>query len=108
MWRSVILLLLVLQSALAFTTLGRICDEETLDMQCLPGEKINVIDVNGWVGGCDGTQPSTPCKSSTLLSAVTSRCEGKSKCSVTATDDVFGDSCAGTNRALEVKYMCSE
>ena len=34
------------------------------------------------------------------------RCEDKPSCSIKAVDGIFGDTCSGTDKYLEVTYKC--
>uniref|UniRef100_A0A8C6SIJ7 SUEL-type lectin domain-containing protein n=1 Tax=Neogobius melanostomus TaxID=47308 RepID=A0A8C6SIJ7_9GOBI len=46
------------------------------------------------------------CAASTTNDHVAQMCNGKSHCSVTASNSVFGDPCGGTYKYLQVSYSC--
>ncbi|XP_078677821.1 uncharacterized protein LOC144914140 [Branchiostoma floridae x Branchiostoma belcheri] len=50
---------------------------------------------------------TTRCRSPNGLTQVRTLCQGKSSCSVRASDSVFGDPCPGSSKYLAVKYACT-
>ena len=46
------------------------------------------------------------CHADTSMSILTRMCNGKSFCSVQASNDIFGDPCARTIKYLEVHWSC--
>ncbi|XP_073730925.1 L-rhamnose-binding lectin CSL3-like [Misgurnus anguillicaudatus] len=46
------------------------------------------------------------CTQNLTLSVLTTQCNGKQDCSITATNTVFGDPCVGTYKYLDVSYTC--
>uniref|UniRef100_A0A8C6SHJ5 SUEL-type lectin domain-containing protein n=1 Tax=Neogobius melanostomus TaxID=47308 RepID=A0A8C6SHJ5_9GOBI len=92
------------------------CEGQTADLSCDSGKVIRIHRAD--YGRSDRTtcsqgRPSeqlqnmnctyfqiTKCKTSKL------RCNGKSRCSVTASNSVFGDPCGGTYKYLQVSYTC--
>ncbi|XP_061195329.1 L-rhamnose-binding lectin ELEL-1-like [Saccostrea echinata] len=51
---------------------------------------------------------STRCRSRKSLFVVKRLCNGKSRCSIKASNSVFGDPCKGTYKYLRVKYYCKK
>ncbi|XP_078616247.1 L-rhamnose-binding lectin ELEL-1-like [Branchiostoma floridae x Branchiostoma japonicum] len=49
---------------------------------------------------------SINCRSPNSLARVRHSCQGKTNCSVEASNSVFGDPCHGTSKYLEVEYNC--
>uniref|UniRef100_A0A8C6M8H9 SUEL-type lectin domain-containing protein n=1 Tax=Nothobranchius furzeri TaxID=105023 RepID=A0A8C6M8H9_NOTFU len=43
---------------------------------------------------------------STISDIVASNCNGENSCSITASNEVFGDPCVGTFKYLDVIYRC--
>ncbi|XP_070401040.1 L-rhamnose-binding lectin SML-like [Nothobranchius furzeri] len=89
-----------------------ICEHSTVQLTCAPGFAIYVRSAD--YGRHDkttcsaGRPPSqlqdTSC--STLSDIVASNCNGENSCSVTASNEVFGDPCFGTFKYLDVTYRC--
>ncbi|XP_077978220.1 uncharacterized protein LOC144433736 [Glandiceps talaboti] len=87
------------------------CEHDELKIKCESGI-ISVVQAN--YGRTDpNVCPSrnmitTDCYSDTSLEIMRSLCDGQKKCHVKAKNKVFGESCAGTFKYLEAKYMCVE
>ncbi|TKS77257.1 L-rhamnose-binding lectin SML [Collichthys lucidus] len=82
---------------------------------CLPANVGQIIHVYGADYGrrdqttCSYKQPpsqiqNTDCSNPTNI--VSDSCNGENSCTVKASNSVFGESCAGTLKYLEVAYMC--
>ncbi|NP_001315125.1 Gal_Lectin domain-containing protein precursor [Danio rerio] len=90
-----------------------ICEDERGLLRCGNG-RIKVIAAN--YGRTDGTtclrrppfrrRLNTNCYSQNTLDLVSQRCDGRRRCSLTATNDVFSDPCAGTRKYLKITYYC--
>ncbi|XP_066500014.1 rhamnose-binding lectin-like [Hoplias malabaricus] len=89
------------------------CEGKTARLSCGTGV-LRIWDAN--YGRTDTTtcaagKPSsqvsnTNCFASSSLSVVKNRCEGKKKCTVPATNDMFPEPCVGTYKYLTVVYVC--
>eukprot|EP00058_Branchiostoma_floridae_P014957 XP_002600445.1 hypothetical protein BRAFLDRAFT_109205 [Branchiostoma floridae] len=90
-------------------TTRRACEDQTLSLSCRRGLTIKVsyaLYGRTQHGFCGRKVRTTNCRSSSSLSAVKHRCQGRRTCRVAASNDVFGDPCWGTNKYLEVTYTC--
>ena len=97
-------------SKIFFSGAVRACEGKSLDLSCGSGKHIDVVSANyGRLGTtyCQHSAMSnTNCRSSNSLSVVRARCQGRSSCSVPATNSVFGDPCYGTHKYMEVYFSC--
>ena len=87
---------------------SRACERSTLTIKCNSGT-ISVVSANyGRLSTkfCPGSS-RTNCRAKTSLDVVQKNCQGKSSCSVRASNDVFGDPCVGVQKYLEVEYKCN-
>lgn len=84
------------------------CEVSNLSIACEPGETIIILDANyGRTSSAKcGSSQNTKCKSPNSFQIVSLKCTGEEKCTVSATNNVFGDPCDGTPKYLEVKYVC--
>ena len=102
--------LILLFFAVRAPIVARTCEWKTLSMNCGSGRRMTVLSANyGRLGRthCQHSAMSnTNCRSSNSLNVVKARCQGRSSCSVPATNSVFGDPCVGTYKYLEVTYLC--
>lgn len=88
------------------------CEDRQLVMDCDYGSKINLIRAN--YGRFSITQCneqgqldlSTDCMSPITFRIMRERCQDKQKCSVNATNLIFGDKCPKTRKYLEVHFQC--
>uniref|UniRef100_A0A8C6WGW4 SUEL-type lectin domain-containing protein n=1 Tax=Neogobius melanostomus TaxID=47308 RepID=A0A8C6WGW4_9GOBI len=90
------------------------CEGQTADLSCDSGKVIRIHRAD--YGRSDRTtcsqgRPSEQlqnvnCAASTTNDHVAQMCNGKSHCSVTASNSVFGDPCGGTYKYLQVSYSC--
>ncbi|XP_066284939.1 uncharacterized protein [Branchiostoma lanceolatum] len=91
--------------------LVRVCEHQTLTIRCPAGRQINIVSAlygRTSRGYCsNGPIRTTSCRSSNSLARVRTSCQGKSSCSVRASNSVFGDPCVGTFKYLEVRYACT-
>ena len=100
---------------LSGSSIATACEGKELTLNCGPGQKIDVVSANygrqnnnicvkdvasKYLGNTD-------CGSSNSLAVVQRKCQGSRSCSLAATNTVFGDSCNGTYKYLEVNYACS-
>lgn len=85
-----------------------VCEVSNLSIACEPGETIIILDANyGRTSSARcGSSQNTKCKSPNSFEIVSLKCTGEEKCTVSATNNVFGDPCDGTPKYLEVKYVC--
>ncbi|XP_078671138.1 uncharacterized protein LOC144911186 [Branchiostoma floridae x Branchiostoma belcheri] len=90
--------------------LRRVCEHQTLTISCPAGRQINIVyALYGRTsrGFCPSSQiRTTNCRSPNSLVWVRGSCQGRSSCSVRASNSVFGDPCVGTFKYLEVSYTC--
>ncbi|XP_034017133.1 L-rhamnose-binding lectin CSL3-like [Thalassophryne amazonica] len=52
--------------------------------------------------------PNTKCRDGNTLKVMAARCDGKHKCSVRATNQIFSNHCPGTHKYLQFSYICVE
>ncbi|XP_066288315.1 uncharacterized protein [Branchiostoma lanceolatum] len=91
--------------------LRRVCERRTLSVQCPVGTRINILSaMYGRTSGqfCGNQIYTTNCRSTNSGARVRSSCQGRSSCTVAASNGVFGDPCHGTNKYLEVVFTCIE
>ncbi|KAI8500616.1 hypothetical protein Bbelb_214340 [Branchiostoma belcheri] len=79
---------------------GKVGEDEVLKMACPGAERIRVE------AAMYGVRPD--CRSGNSLRRVRNICQGRSACSVPASNAVFGDPCVLTYKYLEVEYTCTE
>ncbi|XP_029975050.1 uncharacterized protein LOC115408432 isoform X2 [Salarias fasciatus] len=88
------------------------CEGSVAQFQCEPGQVISILKANyGRLdeNTCAAGRPKAQTrnvKCSNPANEVSQLCQGKSSCSVGASNSVFGDPCGGTYKYLEVDYMC--
>ncbi|CAH3193051.1 unnamed protein product [Porites evermanni] len=73
--------------------------------------KINILSANyGRLTGAQvcgwGPIKTTYCKANGALAKVQAHCQGRSHCTLRATNSEFGDPCPNTYKYLEVRYVC--
>lgn len=58
----------------------------------------------------DGRAPirTTNCVSRNSIALVNDKCQNRQRCSIQASNNVFGDPCDGTLKYLEVSYECTQ
>lgn len=87
-----------------------VCEHAEMAINCAEGETIQIQSAGygRWnYSTCDNSAMSTAsCSASGALNTVKGLCDGKSSCSVKASNSVFGDPCYGTYKYLEVQYKC--
>ncbi|XP_054593938.2 L-rhamnose-binding lectin SML-like [Nothobranchius furzeri] len=89
-----------------------LCEHSTVELTCAPGFVISILSADygrhDTVTCSAGRPPSqlqdTSC--STISDIVASNCNGENSCSITASNEVFGDPCVGTFKYLDVIYRC--
>ncbi|XP_073731550.1 L-rhamnose-binding lectin CSL3-like [Misgurnus anguillicaudatus] len=89
------------------------CESDTANLQCDQGH-IKVLSANyGRTNSatCSSGKPANQisniqCTQDSSLSVLTSRCDGKQNCYISASNSVFGDPCVGTYKYLDVSYIC--
>ncbi|KAK3094048.1 hypothetical protein FSP39_023444 [Pinctada imbricata] len=91
-----------------------ICEHYSHSLTCPDDKKLEIVSANygRTAPSSGGTCPTsldmdTNCRAPTSSSIVQSQCEGKSTCSLRASNDVYGDPCVGTYKYLRVVYKCS-
>ena len=82
------------------------CEHDSHTLNCA-GMQINILSANygrftgaqvcGW-----GPIHTTNCKANGALAKVKAHCQGRSSCTLRATNSEFGDPCYGTYKYLEV------
>ncbi|XP_078594423.1 uncharacterized protein LOC144872241 isoform X1 [Branchiostoma floridae x Branchiostoma japonicum] len=86
------------------------CEHQTVTLRCSTGQRINIVTAlygRKTRAFCpSGPIRTTNCGSSNSLARVRTSCQGKSSCSVAASNSVFGDPCVGTFKYLSVRYTC--
>ncbi|XP_073982775.1 rhamnose-binding lectin-like isoform X3 [Rhodnius prolixus] len=87
------------------------CEHDKLTISCNDGYYIRIV--NALYGRKQqstcfraGLVSNTNCAAGSALTVVQSRCDNLSKCTVDASNEVFGDPCFGTFKYLEVEYEC--
>lgn len=88
------------------------CEDSVAHLQCDEGQVIKIYATN--YGRRDQTtcsfeRPAAQVQNVACTSPATQvadLCNGKSSCSVVASNSVFGDPCVGTYKYLEVVYFC--
>ncbi|XP_071480870.1 L-rhamnose-binding lectin CSL3-like [Diadema antillarum] len=91
----------------------RSCEHESLSLKCPKnGEVIYICDAlygrqtKDICPRSDGLL--TTCAATTSVARVRDRCHAKAKCSVDASNQVFGDPCMGTFKYLQIEYVCAK
>ncbi|XP_078597664.1 uncharacterized protein LOC144873843, partial [Branchiostoma floridae x Branchiostoma japonicum] len=88
----------------------RVCENQRLSISCPAGQQINIVSaLYGRTSRAFCPSRSirtTNCRSPNSLARVRTSCQGKSTCSVAASNSVFGDPCVGTFKYLEVRSTC--
>jgi hypothetical protein len=94
------------------TTTTGTCSQATegssVSLSCPSGRVIGSIQFASY-GTPNGSCPSfstSSCHASSSKSKVEASCLNRQSCSVSATNGVFGDPCAGTRKKLAVAYSC--
>lgn len=88
----------------------RVCEGGHLSINC--GSKVTNIKSASYgrtrKGVCAprGYDSNTFCYSASSMRVTLHRCQGQHRCTVHATNSVFGDPCVGTAKYLEVSYNC--
>ena len=86
------------------------CEGHSGRISCGNGKSIKVVWANygRTVGAqtCPGAVHTRECKARSTLDKVRQLCEGKTTCSLSASNSLVGDPCRGTRKYLEVHYTC--
>ncbi|XP_071947195.1 L-rhamnose-binding lectin ELEL-1-like [Antedon mediterranea] len=90
-----------------------VCEHDTVKINC-GNHKINVlcaaygrsVPYSTRCAYSTTTPPDLSCIAQTSISKVNQLCDGKSSCSVYASNSVFGDPCVYTYKYLQVTYEC--
>jgi len=88
----------------------QVCQYDTQELSCPEGRKLRIRKAS--YGRFDSEVcahagvPTAGCSSKAANKLVKKACNNKNSCSLTASDDVFGDPCWGTLKYLEVVYQC--
>ncbi|XP_035684615.1 uncharacterized protein LOC118421436 [Branchiostoma floridae] len=87
------------------------CERNILHLSCTCGKTIVIVDaIFGRTVGrshtCYCWTCDTNCRARNSLFIVRSLCQGLQACNVLASEAIFGDPCAGTQKYLEVSYRC--
>merc|ERR1712002_176235 len=93
---------------------ARACEHASADgigLLCPIGQTIHILD--GFYGRmtgnevCPGNVSNQKCRGEGDLALIKEACQYKDFCSLTARNSVFGDPCYGTNKYLEVLWICA-
>ena len=92
----------------------RKCEHDTVTLTCSnisPTAKIEVLKASyGRAHGpevCPHSATSNQnCHAATSMDTVKNTCNGKTVCTMVASNSVFGDPCGGTYKYLTVSYQC--
>ncbi|XP_035983916.1 uncharacterized protein LOC118557740 [Fundulus heteroclitus] len=88
------------------------CEHSVAELHCDIGQLISVSRAMYGRSNnetCSSGRPAEQLKTISCLGStdeVAKRCNGKQKCSVQATNDMFGEPCLNTYKYLEVNYTC--
>ncbi len=84
------------------------CEGSRLSFCCKPHEVVKIVSAN--YGRTNATacvaSDNVNCVSASSVAKVQAACNYKVKCSLLASNAVFGDPCEGTPKYLEVSYRC--
>ena len=90
-------------------SLVRVCEHSRRVIGCHWPKKINILSANygRLTGGhvCGGPIRTTNCRAAWSLGKVRGDCQGRSYCTLHATNSKFGDPCYGTFKYLEVRFF---
>ena len=90
------------------------CEGDSHTLSCAHHNKrINILSANyGRLTGAQvcgwGPIMTTNCKANGALAKVQAHCQGRSNCTLQATNSEFGDPCYGTHKYLEVTIFLSQ
>ena len=87
------------------------CEHDSHTLTCY-GSQINILSANyGRLTGAQvcgwGPIKTTNCKAYGTLAKVRAHCQGRSHCTLRASNSEFGDPCVGTYKYLEVTIFVS-
>lgn len=92
------------------TTTTSICQNQELTLHCGHGRVIKIRHANygrtNYYTCPRGNLHTDDCESSDTKKIVKSRCNGKRRCRLRATNSIFGNPCHGTTKYLEVTFTC--
>ena len=101
----------VLETEYFCTRMSRVCEHSNLSLSCPWGEIIRIVD--GFYGRELGSElcphpiiDTKNCREASSLSVIKKRCHNQQSCTLSASNDVFGDPCVHTYKYLEVYYVC--
>ncbi|XP_052761693.1 L-rhamnose-binding lectin CSL3-like [Mya arenaria] len=87
-----------------------LCEGAIGYLNCPPGRRLVIYAANYGrtrANICpDPSNQNTACISSTTLQKVKTMCQDRRRCQVQAKNEMFGDTCVGTNKYLTVEYEC--
>ena len=89
------------------------CESDSHTLSCAHyNKRINILSANyGRLTGAQvcgwGSIKTTNCKANGALAKVQAHCQGRSHCTLRATNGEFGDPCPGTYKYLEVTIFVS-
>ncbi|CAF1269332.1 unnamed protein product [Rotaria sp. Silwood1] len=89
---------------------GNVAQNFSVKLSCQQGGGvINSVDFAsyGTANGPCGQMKQGTCHAANSLNIVRQACFGHAECSVSATNDLFGDPCVGTNKRLLVQIQCN-
>ncbi|XP_011451344.3 D-galactoside-specific lectin [Magallana gigas] len=91
-------------------TTTSICQNQKLTLHCGHGRVIKIRHANygrtNYFTCPRGNLHTDDCESSDTKEIVKKRCNGRRKCTLTATNSIFGNPCHGTTKYLEVTFKC--
>jgi hypothetical protein len=85
-----------------------VAERASATVACPAGEVFGsvVFASYGTPSGSCGSFATSTCSAATSGARVSSACSGKASCTLSATNAVFGDPCAGTKKHLSVELSC--
>ncbi|XP_071820644.1 L-rhamnose-binding lectin CSL3-like [Apostichopus japonicus] len=92
---------------------ARVCESGNLSLHCPYGQVLNIVGASYGRNAGSEVCPSpsirqiSNCRAASSSHVVSSACNGKNACHVSANNGVFGDPCVGTYKYLEVEYSCN-
>ena len=84
-------------------------ENSSATITCPAGTVISQITFASYgtpTGSCGSFSPSS-CNATTSISLVSGLCLGKASCTVSASNQVFGDPCVGTYKQLDIQATCN-
>ncbi|XP_078353646.1 L-rhamnose-binding lectin CSL3-like [Oculina patagonica] len=86
----------------------RVCEHKVMTITCPDSMEINILSASygRTQQGLCGRNGNTKCHAGTSMRIARHECQGQPRCTLHASNTVFGDPCVGTLKYLEIKYKC--